>query len=161
MGWTRTALIGLIVGEGSFTHHDKIPVVSVQLHEDDPQPLLALQREFGGELHGPYSYRGADGTTRRSRRWYLRGPALEGRLIDFIDAIPPSRKRDQFDLWLAKYWPQHRAQEEMFHGPHSRKPNRTREVSALERRNRDARVLRLPGVGPSSCPPGQTEALHA
>ena len=149
MGWTRTALIGLIVGEGSFTHHDKMPVISLRLHEDDPQPLLALQREFGGELHGPYSYRGADGTTRRSRQWYLRGRALEERLSDFVGAIPLSRKRDQFDVWLAKYWPEHGAQEEMFHGPHSRKPDRRREVSVLAHRNRDALVLRLPGVGPS------------
>ena len=146
MRWTRAALMGLIVGEGSFTHHMKMPVISLKLHENDPQPLLALQREFGGELHGPYSYRGVDGTIRRSRQWFLRGPALERRLNDFVDAIPPSRKRDQFDVWLAKYFPQQGAQEEMFHGAHSRKPDRTREVSIQAQRNRISKVLLLPGI---------------
>jgi len=50
--------LGLIVGEGGFTHHRRVPVLSAKLHQDDPEPLEALRLAFGGRIHGPYEHGG-------------------------------------------------------------------------------------------------------
>lgn len=95
--------MGLIVGEGSFSGDRKNPCLQVKLHEEDPLPLTALYRALGGRIHGPYRYTQADGVERRSIVWLLRGRALMA-LLPLIDKhLPPSRKREQFELWLVKY----------------------------------------------------------
>ena len=96
-------LMGLIVGEGSFTGDLRAPVLAVQLHENDPLPLLALQRVLGGRIYGPYHYRQKDGSERHAIKWLLRGRALAALLPAIHRHLPPSRKREQFELWLMKY----------------------------------------------------------
>ena len=95
----RGYCLGLIVGEGCFTGDRKKPVLAVRLHEDDPEPLYALQRAFGGHIYGPYNFDG-----RRSRVWMLCGLDLEAAVPFFFEYLPPSKKREQFERWLDRWW---------------------------------------------------------
>lgn len=96
-------LMGLIVGEGSFTGDRKAPALQVKLHENDPLPLLNLKLVLGGEIHGPYHHTGKDGTVRHYTVYFLRGKPLVALLPLIHRYLPQSRKREQFELWLAKY----------------------------------------------------------
>ena len=96
-------LMGLLVGEGSFTGDRKAPALQVKLHEADPLPLLNLQRALGGRIHGPYHHAGKDGITRHYTVWYLRGKGLMALLPLIHRHLPASRKREQFEMWLVKY----------------------------------------------------------
>ena len=96
-------LMGLIVGEGSFSGDRKNACLAVKLHEEDPLPLVALQKAFGGKLNGPYRYTQPDGVERRSMVWQLRGKRLFPLLPLIHKHLPQSRKREQFEVWLVKY----------------------------------------------------------
>jgi len=91
--------MGLIVGEGSFTggRHTS-PHLAVRLHECDPQPLEDLRSVLGGKIYGPYLHDG-----RRYRMWLLRGWQLAEALPYFDDWLPSSHKREQYEIWRAKY----------------------------------------------------------
>jgi len=91
-------LMGLIVGEGSFTGDRAAPVLSVKLHEEDPEPLQWLARSLGGKVYGPYRY-----DRRHFFVYRLRGRALRSAIPLFLAYLPESRKRRQFLGWLAKY----------------------------------------------------------
>lgn len=90
-------VLGLIVGEGSFTG-GRQPELSMKLHEDDPEPLLCLKSVFGGRIYGPYLHAG-----RRYRIRLLRGWELWDALPVIFDALPPSKKRVQFEKWVQKF----------------------------------------------------------
>ena len=90
--------MGLIVGEGSFTGDRVSPVLSVKLHELDPQPLRFLRRTLGGRICGPYEH-----ARRHYRQYFLRGPDLRERIPLFLYHLPPSRKRLQFAEWAIRY----------------------------------------------------------
>ena len=93
-------LMGIIVGEGSFTGDKTPPSLAVKMHEHDPEPMLMLQQVFGGRINGPY-----EGGANRGRHiiWQLRGKELR-KAIPIIEAnLPLSRKRRQFETWRVKY----------------------------------------------------------
>lgn len=91
-------VMGLIVGEGSFTGDRAAPALSVKLHELDPQPLRFLRRTLGGRIYGPYQHAG-----RHYRLFVLRGLDLRERIPLFLYHLPPSRKRLQFAEWAIRY----------------------------------------------------------
>ena len=92
-------LIGLIVGEGSFTL-DPAPKFSMTLHVNDPQPLLDLRARFGGTIYGPYSTRQASGKVSAVHQWVLKGQALREALPVFQRYLPRCHKRQQFEAWM-------------------------------------------------------------
>jgi hypothetical protein len=51
-------LMGLVVGEGSFTGDRSQYCLSIKLHESDLQPLLTVQGLLGGKINGPYEHDG-------------------------------------------------------------------------------------------------------
>jgi hypothetical protein len=89
-------LIGLIVGEGSFTGDRRAPLLSLKMR--DQEPLQRLARSFGGKVHGPYQHDG-----RHFFLYHLRGQALRSASALFITYLPSGRKRRQFLVWAAKY----------------------------------------------------------
>ncbi len=91
--------MGLLVGEGAFTHDGHQPACSVKLHARDPLPLHTLAAAFGGTCHGPYTSRG-----RNYRVWHLRGYALRRALPTIERYLPPSHKREQFLAWRRKHF---------------------------------------------------------
>jgi hypothetical protein len=91
-------VMGLIVGEGSFTGDRRNPVLSVKLHELDPEPLYLLRRALGGKVYGPYHYDG-----RHFYQYMLRGEALREAVPLFLAHLPPSRKRNQFLAWRERF----------------------------------------------------------
>jgi hypothetical protein len=90
--------MGLIVGEGSFTGDRRAPVLSVKLHQRDPEPLQILQRSLGGKVYGPYHHDG-----RHFFLYHLRGAPLRSAVPLLLAYLPESHKRRQFLLWIAKY----------------------------------------------------------
>jgi hypothetical protein len=92
--------VGLIVGEGCFSHDGRTPALSVKLHARDTAPLEHLQRVFGGRIYGPYESRG-----RRYCVWHLRGPGLVAALHVLDRSLPASHKREQFLVWRARHFP--------------------------------------------------------
>jgi hypothetical protein len=93
--------LGLIVGEGSFTHAGGqgrygAPICSLGLVED-LQPVLALQRRFGGRVTVGEAY----GKVRYY--WVLQGADLRRALPIFDALLPSSRKRDQYLAWRTKW----------------------------------------------------------
>jgi hypothetical protein len=97
-GFELGYVIGLIVGEGSFTGDGKAPCLEVRLHVDDPEPLLKLREVFGGRIYGPYIHDG-----RHYRMWLLRGVDLFDALPTIFEALPPSKKRTQLERWAAQW----------------------------------------------------------
>ena len=93
-------ICGLVTGEGSFTGDRRQPALAIKLHQDDPEPLLFMQRVLGGKIYGPYCQAG-----RRYYFWRLVGRALHTPLPLFDERLPKSRKRDQFIAWMDKYRP--------------------------------------------------------
>jgi hypothetical protein len=91
-------IMGLVVGEGSFTGDRRQACLQVKMHERDPQPLRELQRLLGGCVFGPYNH--------NDRQYYvyaLRGRALARAIPLLKDRLPSSWKRQQFEAWLEKY----------------------------------------------------------
>ncbi len=91
-------IIGLIVGEGSFTGDKKQPTLSIKLHARDPEPLQRLVRLLGGRIFGPYRHGG-----RHYHLWHLRGPDLRLAVPLFQEYLPQGWKRVQFQAWLRRY----------------------------------------------------------
>jgi hypothetical protein len=91
-------LIGLIVGEGSFTADRRAPVLSVKMHEEDPEALRILARSLGGRVYGPYDHDG-----RHFFLYHLRGQALRSAVPLFLSHLPTGRKRRQFLAWAARH----------------------------------------------------------
>jgi hypothetical protein len=97
-GFALGYVMGLIVGEGSFTGDRLSPLLSVKLHQRDPEPLRFLMKTLGGKIYGPYQHDG-----RHFNQYYLRGPALRQALPLFLSHLPPSWKRAQFLAWAVRY----------------------------------------------------------
>jgi hypothetical protein len=91
-------VMGLMVGEGSFSGDKEQPALQLRLKEDDPEPLRKLNRILGGNVYGPYSH-----GERSYFVWLLRGPALWRATELFYKHLPNSRKRKQFLEWWQKY----------------------------------------------------------
>src|SRR5919109_4818373 len=87
-------IMGLVVGEGSFTGDRVQPCLSIALHARDPEPLVLCQRLLGGRMYGPYWH-----GRRNGRRWLLRGYELAEAVRLFRAHLPPSHKRGQFLAW--------------------------------------------------------------
>jgi hypothetical protein len=96
-------IIGVIVGEGTFTSSQGSPHMSINLAANDLVTLQYIQQRLGGLIHGPYE----------SERHYhqphciyrLRGAALAEASLMFLEYMPPSHKREQFLDWYAFYKP--------------------------------------------------------
>lgn len=84
-------LMGLVVGEGSYTGDRRQYCLTINLHESDIQPLLTVKRLLGGRIHGPYEH---DGRKFWSYRTGDRQVRAHRRL--FYERLPGSRKREQF-----------------------------------------------------------------
>jgi hypothetical protein len=95
-------VIGLIVGEGSFTGDKKQPSLCVRMGSNDPQPILTLHKHFGGKVYH-YTRLYKDGKVRDIYDYLLRGVELKRSIKFFNDHLVESRKRDQFENWLDKY----------------------------------------------------------
>ncbi|HZT43047.1 MAG TPA: hypothetical protein VFA07_12840 [Chthonomonadaceae bacterium] len=93
-------IMGLIVGEGSFTGDRVQPCLSVTLQLGDRMPLDTLQQHLGGRVNGPYDKNGS-----LCYDWKLRGPELRASIPLFNKYLPPSRKRRQFEAWCEKWFP--------------------------------------------------------
>ena len=91
-------IMGLVVGEGSFTADRQQPYLQVRMHARDPFPLRFLSDRLGGRVYGPYDHGG-----RRYYIWLLRGAALRAALPLFRDHLPESWKREQFERWLDRH----------------------------------------------------------
>ena len=91
-------IMGLVVGEGSFTADRQQPYLQVKLNVRDPFPLRHLANELGGRVYGPYRHQ-----TRHYYTWLLRGPALRAAIPIFRAYLPESWKRQQFERWLATH----------------------------------------------------------
>lgn len=91
-------IMGLVVGEGSFTADRKQPYLQVRLHVRDPFPLRHLAEQLGGRVYGPYRHQ-----TRHYYAWLLRGPALRAAIPIFRAYLPESWKREQFERWLEQH----------------------------------------------------------
>ncbi|MDB4886259.1 MAG: hypothetical protein JWN79_1697 [Gemmatimonadetes bacterium] len=92
-------IMGLVVGEGSFTADRQQPYLQVKLHARDPFPLRFLEERLGGRVYGPYTHQG-----RHYFTWLLRGPSLREAIPMFRDHLPESWKREQFDRWLSRHY---------------------------------------------------------
>lgn len=91
-------LMGLAVGEGSFTGGEKEPCFAIKLQTGDPEPLEDAQNLLGGVIFGPYLHEG-----RHYRYLLVRGNDLERALPLFERFLPTSRKRRQFEQWLERW----------------------------------------------------------
>jgi hypothetical protein len=91
-------IMGLVVGEGSFTADRQQPCLQVKMHVRDPFPLRFLSERLGGRVYGPYRHQG-----RHYFTWLLRGPDLRAALPLFRDYLPASWKREQFERWLERH----------------------------------------------------------
>jgi hypothetical protein len=91
-------IMGLVVGEGSFTGDRKTPCLALKLQLEDHEPLVRLHILLGGRIYGPYNHGG-----RRYRIWKLRGKDLIKALPLFRKYLPASRKRTQFECWEVRY----------------------------------------------------------
>lgn len=92
-------IMGLVVGEGSWTGDKERGWLQIKLHENDPWPLFETRRLLGGDLYGPYHSK--DG--RRFYSYKLTTRELLRALPLFKERLPASRKRQQFEAWLKKY----------------------------------------------------------
>lgn len=91
-------VMGLVVGEGSFTGDRRQPALQVKLPARDPFPLRRLTELLGGRVYGPY-----DRTGRDYFLFLLRGRDLRAAVPLFERYLPASWKREQFELWLHRY----------------------------------------------------------
>jgi len=95
-------VIGLIVGEGSFTGDKRQPSLDIRMGSNDPAPIMFLQRNFGGAVYH-YVRAAKDGRTRDFYDYHLRGGELKRSIQFFDEHLVESRKREQFEDWLDKY----------------------------------------------------------
>lgn len=95
-------VIGLIVGEGSFTGDKRQPSLDVRMGSNDPSPILFLRQHFGGAVYH-YIRTAKDGRTRDFYDYHLRGGELKRSIRFFNDYMVESRKREQFEEWLDRY----------------------------------------------------------
>jgi hypothetical protein len=91
-------LMGLIVGEGSFTGDRKKYRLDINLHESDLQPLITVKNLLGGRINGPYEHAG-----RKFWAYRLESRQLRTHLRLFYERLPRSRKREQFLKWAEKW----------------------------------------------------------
>ena len=91
-------IMGLIVGEGSFTADRRQPYLQVKLHARDPFPVRHLADRLGGRVYGPYRHQ-----TRHYYTWLLRGAALRAAVPIFLAYLPESWRREQFERWLEQH----------------------------------------------------------
>lgn len=91
-------IIGIIVGEGSFTGDWRNPCLQIKLHQRDLAVLEFLQNALGGKIYGPYHH-----GDRHYSMWILRGEELDQAVELFVRHLPPSHRRSQLLAWLAKY----------------------------------------------------------
>jgi hypothetical protein len=91
-------LMGLAVGEGSFTGDKQQPAFQLRMTEEDPEPIRRVNRLIGGSVYGPYNH-----SERRYFVLMLRGPALWRATTLFYDHLPNCKKRRLFLEWWRKY----------------------------------------------------------
>jgi hypothetical protein len=91
-------LMGLAVGEGSFTGDKQQPAFQLRMTEEDPEPIRRVNRLIGGSVYGPYNH-----SERRYFVLMLRGPALYRATTMFYDHLPNCKKRRLFLEWWLKY----------------------------------------------------------
>lgn len=92
-------IIGLMIGEGTFTGDKKNPYIGARLHGYDPSPLEILQDFFGGKLYGPYHH-----DNRHYYFWKLHKRDDLIHAVAFFDKwLPPCRTREKFEMWREKY----------------------------------------------------------
>jgi hypothetical protein len=92
--------MGLIVGEGSFTHDRRRGALELRLHKRDPLPFQLLRHVFGGRVYGPYCHK-----DRHYYAWMLIGWELRAALPLFDRYLPSSYRREQYERWRARYFP--------------------------------------------------------
>lgn len=98
--FTAGFVIGMVVGEGSFTGDGKTPTMEQKMHVRDRPILEFLCEQIGGKVYGPYHHGG-----RHYLTWQLRGADLSRSLPWFHRHLPPSHRRRQFLAWLDRYFP--------------------------------------------------------
>jgi hypothetical protein len=91
-------IVGLIVGEGSFTGDKHQPSLQLRMQHTDPEPIKYVWQIIGGNIFGPYTH---------GERTYtfviVRGDDLKDSLELFYNHMPECRKRRLFLEWWAKW----------------------------------------------------------
>lgn len=91
-------IMGILVGEGSFTGDWRNPCLQIKLHQRDIAVLEFLQNTLGGKIYGPYHH-----GDRHYSMWMLRGDELDQAIDLFVRYLPSSHRRSQMLTWLGKY----------------------------------------------------------
>jgi hypothetical protein len=77
--YTGGVIVGLVIGEGSFTGDESHASLVVAMHVRHTELLEWLQQQIpGSELYGPYHHDGRD-----SMRWRVRGRPLQRFMTTF------------------------------------------------------------------------------
>lgn len=87
-------LVGLVVGEGSFTADRGSPVLSLKMNDEDPAPLQVLATSLGGKVYGPYVHGG-----RHYFVYRLRGENLRTAIPVLVTHLPEGSKRRRLLAW--------------------------------------------------------------
>ena len=94
-------VMGLFVGEGTFTSCLGRPRMALKLVAEDPEPLKAVRTVFGGRIHGPYQPKG---NRKPFLLWYLQGGDITRTTVEILlNHLPDSRKRHQFLTWVVDH----------------------------------------------------------
>jgi hypothetical protein len=97
-------LMGLLVGEGSFTSSDARPILKVSMTAPDLVTLQYIQQRLGGNINGPYRSNNAAHTPYYT--WKTTSTEVLAVICPLIlDHMPESHKRTQFLGWYAIYKP--------------------------------------------------------
>ena len=91
-------IIGLIVGEGSFTGDKYQPSLQLRMQHTDPEPVRYVWQIIGGNIFGPYTHGGRTYTF-----VIVRGEDLKDALQLFYNHLPECRKRRLFLEWWVKW----------------------------------------------------------
>jgi hypothetical protein len=91
-------LVGLLVGEGSFSGDGKRAAIVIGMHPDHAEVFRWLTAHFpGGRVYGPYQY-----GIRKIFRWQATGPFLSRTLVPILDGhLHPRYSRKAFQRYLA------------------------------------------------------------
>jgi hypothetical protein len=92
-------MIGLIVGEGTFTGDKHHPYIGIKAHFNDPNPIRMFPKHLGGKIYGPYLH-----DKRHYWFWKLHRMDELKKAINFFDKyLPVSLKLEKYNAWKIKY----------------------------------------------------------
>lgn len=94
-------LMGLLVGEGSFTGDRKKAAVQVNMHARHAPLLRHMREKWGGKVYGPYLHGG-----RHHVLWTIRGKDLVRLLVvldDYVHRVPDEKIHSRWRRLKKRY----------------------------------------------------------